>query len=215
MHRLLTTIKATAESTSAGSYTAILERAILTQRDRQAVSRRFSWLRRYIAAVFRMPSHLPSEQKLERCLSNLARARDVSASTQNQAFDALLYFYRDVSGRTLGNVNTLCAQRPVHGRRAPNRGGDPIARSDGKSPGKSSLTAASARQRNNQIEGFELVSHFRTPNILSSVDASALAPSPNGLAVYLNAGIVVSVVEVLMRQRCPRGGIGRRARFRF
>ena len=56
------------------------------------------WLRRYIAAVSRMPPHLPSEQKLERFLSDLARERDVSASTQNQAFNALLYFYRVVLG---------------------------------------------------------------------------------------------------------------------
>ena len=47
------------------------------------------WLRRYIAAVLRMPRHLSSEQKLERFLSTLARERAVSASTQNQAFNAL------------------------------------------------------------------------------------------------------------------------------
>ncbi len=66
-----------------------------------------------------MPPHLPSEQKLERFLSNLARERDVSASTQNEAFNALLYFYRVVLGKTIGNVNALRAQRPAHERRAP------------------------------------------------------------------------------------------------
>jgi len=33
------------------------------------------WLRRYIQALFQMPRHLSSEQKLERFLSDLARDR--------------------------------------------------------------------------------------------------------------------------------------------
>jgi integron integrase len=77
------------------------------------------WLRRYIPAVLLMPRNLPSEQKLERFLSDLARDRDVSASTQNQAFNALRFFYRDVLGQDLGNVDALRAQRPVHERHAP------------------------------------------------------------------------------------------------
>jgi site-specific recombinase XerD len=66
-----------------------------------------------------MPEGLSSEQKLEHFLTDLARYRDVSASTQNQAFNSILFFYRDVLGQTIGNVNALRAKRPVHAPHAP------------------------------------------------------------------------------------------------
>lgn len=56
------------------------------------------WLRRYIRAVQQMPSDLPSEKKLEQFLTDLACKHDVSASSQNQAFNAVLFFYRDALG---------------------------------------------------------------------------------------------------------------------
>jgi hypothetical protein len=43
------------------------------------------WLRRYLTALREMPEDLASEQKLEQFLTDLARRREVSASTQNQA----------------------------------------------------------------------------------------------------------------------------------
>ena len=51
------------------------------------------WLRRYIAALPSFPKELPSEKKIEQFLTNLALHRDVSASSQNQAFNAVLFFY--------------------------------------------------------------------------------------------------------------------------
>jgi hypothetical protein len=57
------------------------------------------WLRRYIAALHRMPSNLPSEKKLEQFLTDLALRCDVAASTQNQALHAILYFYKFVLER--------------------------------------------------------------------------------------------------------------------
>lgn len=78
------------------------------------------WLGHYIRAVRQMPNALPSEQKMERYLSELAR-RNVSASTQNQAFNAILFFYRDVLGVELKGVDALRATRPVHQRTAPSR----------------------------------------------------------------------------------------------
>jgi len=57
------------------------------------------WLRRYIAAIGQMPNELASERKLEWFLTELARRHDVSASTQNQAFNAILFFYKDVLGQ--------------------------------------------------------------------------------------------------------------------
>ena len=57
------------------------------------------WLQRYIAALAHMSAGLSSEQKLERFLTDLARRRDLSASSQNQAFNAIHFFYRDVLGQ--------------------------------------------------------------------------------------------------------------------
>jgi len=42
------------------------------------------WLRRYMTALPQMPEGLSSEKKLEQFLTDLARHRDVSASTQNE-----------------------------------------------------------------------------------------------------------------------------------
>jgi site-specific recombinase XerD len=75
------------------------------------------WIKRYITAIFQMPSVLTSEQKMERFLTELA-ARDVSAATQNQAFNAILFFYRDCLGVKLKDIDALRAQRPEHMRRA-------------------------------------------------------------------------------------------------
>lgn len=77
------------------------------------------WLRRYMAAIQQMPAALPSEQKLERFLTDLALRRGVSASTQNQAFHAVVFFYAEVLGRPLQAVDALRAQRPAHLRHAP------------------------------------------------------------------------------------------------
>lgn len=78
------------------------------------------WLRRYMKALRQMPPELSSENKLERFLTDLACELDVSASTQNQAFNAILFFYQQVLGQPLGNVKALRATRPVHERHAPN-----------------------------------------------------------------------------------------------
>lgn len=50
------------------------------------------WLRRYMKALRQTPPKLSSEKKLEKFLTDLALERDVSASTQNQAFNALVYW---------------------------------------------------------------------------------------------------------------------------
>jgi len=77
------------------------------------------WLRRYMLAVPTYPEGLPSEQKLERFLTELARHRDISAVSQNQAFNSILFFYRDVLGQPLQGVDTLRATRPARMRTAP------------------------------------------------------------------------------------------------
>jgi integrase len=57
---------------------------------------------------------------MELFLTQLAK-QDVSASTQNCAFNALLFFYREVLKVEVGNVDSLRAQKPVHLRYAPER----------------------------------------------------------------------------------------------
>ena len=77
------------------------------------------WLGRYINAVHRMPHSLSSEQRLERFLTQLASNSNVSASTQNQALNAILFFYGAVLGQPIQGVDALRANRPVHLRHAP------------------------------------------------------------------------------------------------
>ena len=76
------------------------------------------WLVRFMGFVKRLPPGLSSEQKLERFLTALAKD-EVAASTQNQAFNALLFFYRDCLGQPLQGINALRAKREATVRRAP------------------------------------------------------------------------------------------------
>ena len=50
---------------------------------------------------------------MELFLSDLGAKGKVAASTQNQAFNALLFLYREVLHYELGQVNALRADRPV------------------------------------------------------------------------------------------------------
>jgi integron integrase len=73
------------------------------------------WIRRYVK-FHQMRSRedlQPAEQKMELFLSDLAGPGRVAASTQNQAFSALLFLYREVVHYDLGRVNALRADRPV------------------------------------------------------------------------------------------------------
>jgi site-specific recombinase XerD len=69
-------------------------------------------------AVRQMPNTLAPERKMERFLTELA-LRDVSASTQNQAFNAILFFYRDCLKMELKDIDSLRATRPERERLAP------------------------------------------------------------------------------------------------
>ncbi len=71
-------------------------------------------LRRYLAYIG--PSE-PSVENVRTFLEHLAVERKVAASTQNQALSAILYFFKRVLGRELGELgDTLRAAR---GRRLP------------------------------------------------------------------------------------------------
>lgn len=72
------------------------------------------WVRRYISwHVDRVSSGcaLESTAEVEAFLSYLASQKRVSASTQNLAFNALLFLYREVLGQDLGNIDALRAKR--------------------------------------------------------------------------------------------------------
>src|ERR1017187_3859614 len=72
------------------------------------------WIKRYI---FFHGKRRPREMgtfEVERFLSDLATTRKVAASTQNQAFNALLFLYREVLHAELGQLGDVeRAQRPV------------------------------------------------------------------------------------------------------
>jgi integrase len=56
---------------------------------------------------------------LERFLTDLARHRDLSANSQNQALNAILFFYKEVLQEPLQGVDALRARRPTRLRHAP------------------------------------------------------------------------------------------------
>jgi integron integrase len=76
-----------------------------------------AWLRRFCRFARKLPP-MESERKIEAFLSALARD-DVSASTQNQAFNALLFFYQECLGQNLSGIDSLRAKRAAFVRRAP------------------------------------------------------------------------------------------------
>ena len=49
-----------------------------------------AWLRRYCDCLLKIPDHPTSEQELERFLTALVQ-EGVAASTQNQAFNAIIF----------------------------------------------------------------------------------------------------------------------------
>lgn len=78
------------------------------------------WVRRYIAFLKLDLWSGGSEERFERFLTRLAR-EGVAASTQNQAFNAVRFFYAEVLGVELKDVNGLRARRPARLRVAPGR----------------------------------------------------------------------------------------------
>jgi integrase len=78
------------------------------------------WVRRFIGFLRSDRGGVGSEERFERFLSGLAR-EGVAASTQNQAFNAIRFFYGEVLKQELKDVNALRARRPARLRVAPGR----------------------------------------------------------------------------------------------
>jgi Phage integrase, N-terminal SAM-like domain len=69
------------------------------------------WIRRYILYHNKRHPKDMGGTEVEAFLSFLAMERNVSASTQNQAFAALLFLYRQILEIELPNINALRARR--------------------------------------------------------------------------------------------------------
>jgi integron integrase len=96
-------------------------RAVI-RRQHKAISTEASyvyWLRHYVRALGDMPESLTSRQKVELFLTRLAVKRDVAASTQNQALNAIIFFYEAVLSQPIEGVDALRAKRPPQLRHAP------------------------------------------------------------------------------------------------
>jgi integron integrase len=73
------------------------------------------WIRRFIRfhGMHSRSELFPAEGKIEMFLSDLAVNGHVAASTQNQAFNALLFLYREVLHQPFENVQAVRADRPL------------------------------------------------------------------------------------------------------
>lgn len=69
------------------------------------------YIRRYLKFHRRKPEEL-SEGDVERFLSHMTQHQRVAPSTQNVAFAAILYLYREILGIELENVSALRAKQP-------------------------------------------------------------------------------------------------------
>ena len=71
------------------------------------------WIKRFI--LFHKKRH-PNEMgktEIEQYLTHLAVDRKVAASTQNLAFNAILFLYRNVLAKDIEDINAVRAKRPV------------------------------------------------------------------------------------------------------
>lgn len=72
------------------------------------------WIMRYLAFHDNCDPKDLTSQEIEAFLSHLAVNLKVSASTQNQAFNALLFLYREVLKKELGeSINAIRAKKPA------------------------------------------------------------------------------------------------------
>lgn len=76
-------------------------RSISTERDY------CGWLRRYFGFTTKLPKGFTPEQKAEKFLNHLANVLDVSAQTQDGAFYAIIYFYKNVVRTPLKEIQCL------------------------------------------------------------------------------------------------------------
>jgi integron integrase len=79
------------------------------------------WIARYYDHCQGLDPTMAPEAKAESFLTYLAVQKNVAAMTQNQAFGAVLFLYKEVLRKPLGDVNALRAKKPKHERVSPSR----------------------------------------------------------------------------------------------
>ena len=79
------------------------------------------WIGRFYDFCLSQPDDLAQEKKTEAFLTDLALRQHVAARTQSQAFAAVLFLYKEVLERPLGDVRALRAKRPAHERVSPSK----------------------------------------------------------------------------------------------
>jgi len=80
-----------------------------------------AWVGRYYDHCLGLAPAMTPEKKTEDFLSYLASSLRLSARSQNQAFAAVLFLYKNVLRKPLGDVSALRAKRYIHERTAPAR----------------------------------------------------------------------------------------------
>jgi hypothetical protein len=68
-----------------------------------------SWMRQYILFHNKQHPKDMGEREIEQFLTSLALDRNVAASTQNQAFNAILFLYREVLNIELDEIDSFRA----------------------------------------------------------------------------------------------------------
>jgi integron integrase len=92
-------------------YAALLETKHYSKRTIEAYSK---WLAQFRKRFSTMPADSLSQKEINIFLSELAVKRDVSASTQNQALAALLFYFRYVKGDNPQQLDSVIrAKKPV------------------------------------------------------------------------------------------------------
>ncbi len=72
------------------------------------------WIKKYIHFhQLRHPQEM-GEEEIRQFLTDLAVTREVAAATQNQAFAALLFLYRNVLNVEINNLDAVRAKKPRH-----------------------------------------------------------------------------------------------------
>jgi len=78
------------------------------------------WVSKFWDHARTLPAEMPREKKVESFLTTMAR-RGCAASTQNQAFNAIVFFFKSALEQPLGDIRALRAKRPAVHRIAPTR----------------------------------------------------------------------------------------------
>jgi integron integrase len=101
---------------SAGKEPKLLDQACgIMRRKHMALSTErsyLSWMRQYILFHNKQNPKDMGEREIEQFLTSLALDRNVAASTQNQAFNAILFLYREVLNIELDEIDSFRADEP-------------------------------------------------------------------------------------------------------